>query len=135
MAFMVWQEQYSVHIPEIDQQHQRIIYLLNQLCEAVEKDQADDLLGSFLVEVIACFGSHFSSEERMMREARYPGLDSHQEAHSAFMADLNGFYQDYKRGNAQLSLAVLTRIKDWLDEHMVSTDQLYIDHLHRHGIR
>jgi len=42
MALFNWSERFMLGIPEIDQQHKMIVYLINQLNESREAGRCDD---------------------------------------------------------------------------------------------
>ena len=51
MAFFEWDDNYSVGVAEIDQQHQRLIGLINELHEAMTQGSSRNALVSAIDEL------------------------------------------------------------------------------------
>ena len=118
-----WTQALSVGIPEIDAQHQELFRRVNRLLEAAlagdprEAGATLAFLGEYAV-------THFSAEERFMRDVGYPGLRRHREEHELFVADLRALDREFAEGGPTPGLvARLNRqVGDWLRGHVCVTD-------------
>ena len=68
-------------VPEIDQQHQELIRLLNRLNDAVKNRELRQKVYQIMDEIIVFTRRHFESEERLMFKAGYPEIEAHKEKH------------------------------------------------------
>ncbi|MCB1857143.1 MAG: hemerythrin family protein [Gammaproteobacteria bacterium] len=107
MPFVTWSEEYSVNVKVIDQQHQKLLELVNGLHAAVESCIEKEQLRQMLVELVKFTAIHFSTEEEYMKKYDYPQLASHHREHRILLRHLNDlvnavsggfrptFYSDY----------------------------------------
>ena len=106
MAFFEWDDNYSVGVAEIDEQHQELIELINRLHEAIEQGSAGnaassainelDTMSSVLDELVDYSCYHFSTEEKYMLEYTYPEYDRHKRLHAQFVDRVEAFKRDYE---------------------------------------
>jgi hemerythrin len=61
-----WTSEYSVHVPEIDRDHQFQFGLVNRLHEAMLAGRGAETLGTLLAELTKFTMSHFANEEKIM---------------------------------------------------------------------
>ncbi|MBI4797186.1 MAG: hemerythrin family protein [Desulfarculus sp.] len=134
MAYIEWQPEFSVGIPSIDQQHQQLVKMINELYTAMHGGQGQAALGKVLNGLAQYCVSHFANEERLMTQHGYPDLAAHKEIHAKMTAKVNGLMQDLKSGKAQMSLSVATFLKDWLTKHIQQTDMKYSPFLKGKGV-
>ncbi|MCL6546406.1 MAG: hemerythrin domain-containing protein [Bryobacteraceae bacterium] len=66
MAFLDWQEAYSVKVPELDQQHQRLVGMLNRLHDALRAGGDPAVAQKVVEELVLYTQHHFAAEERLM---------------------------------------------------------------------
>ena len=118
-----WTQALSVGIPEIDAQHQELFLRVDRLVTSMLSDDHGEV-GPMLAFLADYAVTHFSTEERFMREVGYPGLPSHREEHERFAADLRALDRDFAAGGAQPGLVgrVNRQVGDWLRGHVCVTD-------------
>jgi hemerythrin len=132
MAFLAWQESYSVKVPELDQQHQRLVGMLNRLHDAL-RGGGDPAVAQKVVEELVLYTQHhFSAEERLMESCGYPELEEHRRKHRAMEAQVHAFRQQIASGGVSAQLKLMTFLRDWLQKHILETDMRYSDHLSAH---
>jgi hemerythrin len=118
-----WTQALSVGIPEIDAQHQELFRRVDRLLEATLADDHRET-GAMLVFLGEYVLTHFSTEERFMREVGYPGLPRHREEHERFVADLRALDRDLAEGGVVPGLVgrLNRQVSDWLRGHVCVTD-------------
>lgn len=131
MAFVNWTPELSVGIVTIDRQHQRFIDLLNAFAGAVTAGHARALMIETLTEVTEYARTHFAYEEDLLETTGHPGYAAHRAVHARFAAEADAMLADLKAGNWVSTTQVLTRLRDWLVDHIRETDQQYAEHLLR----
>ena len=125
MAFFVWDNKYSVGIREIDEQHKKLINILNELYEAMQAQKASDVLGKVLLELVNYTKTHFATEEKYMAQFGYPDEAAHKREHVAFTDKVSTFKSDFEEGRTAMSVSVAAFVKDWLIRHISGTDKKY----------
>ena len=78
MPIVTWSDQYSINVGEIDDQHQKILELVNDLHNAVESCIEKETLRVKLSALVDFTDLHFSTEDQLMKKHGYPGMKAHQ---------------------------------------------------------
>ncbi len=125
MPVINWNDCYSVGIPQIDEHHQHLFFLVNQTYDKfISRDSAKNLAALF-DELIDYATYHFSMEEHWMRESNYPELAIYQKEHGIFSKRVGELQSCYHEGEVHLSLEVLSFLHNWLSTHILQSDAAY----------
>lgn len=135
MALINWSDQYSLAIPSIDNQHKKLIELINQLHEALAAGKAKEVLGSILVELADYTVTHFKFEEQMMNKHGYTSFNGHVTVHNEFVNKIQGYVNDFEQGRSAFSISLMNFLRDWLTNHILKTDKEYAKWFADRGIR
>ncbi len=125
MALFTWSDEYSVNVSGFDTQHKKLVDLINELHSAMKEGKSKEVLGKIIGELISYTKFHFSAEETLMVQAKYPGLAKHKEEHEAFTKKVLEFEEKFQRGSVVLSQEIILFLKDWLINHIQGTDKKY----------
>jgi hemerythrin-like metal-binding protein len=123
MSLIVWSPILHVGIQIIDEQHKKLIDIINRLNEAMSQGKGKAVMGRILDELIEYTKTHFSMEERLMREHTYSHSPSHQSEHKKFIKSIGDFKTKYESGDTTLSVSILTFLCDWLTHHIQESDK------------
>jgi len=134
MPIMKWSDDLSVRIAEIDQQHQRLIDLINNLHDAMLNKKGKEIVSQIIDELAAYTVYHFQTEEKYMKQFNYLGQISHKREHDSFISKVDSFQKDYDAGKLGLSLEIMTFLRDWVTGHIKGTDKKYSDIFTAHGL-
>jgi hemerythrin len=119
-----WSDQLSVHVEQIDNEHKRLVNLLNELNGAVQTGAGQAALGGVLNGLVNYTVYHFSHEEELSRRSRYPGYEKHCRQHEGFTAKVLQVHADFQSGkSAGLPGDVLEFLKSWLSQHIMGADR------------
>lgn len=129
MELMEWKSEYSVGSTRLDDDHRQLFGLINRLNEAMQERRGKEVIASVLANLHAYASRHFEAEEAVMRECAYPGLTRHCQEHRTFTVRVERLIDEYERGNKLISIDVLLLLRDWLDKHILSSDQGYAGYL------
>ena len=133
MAFMTWNDSYSVGVKTIDHQHAGLFAMVNELHTAMMNGQAKNVVGSLLEKLVKYTVEHFAYEERMMEAAKYPSLVAHRAHHADLTRQVGDFMARYKRGDGAVNIELLQFLSDWLTKHIQREDKQYSPFLTRHA--
>ena len=143
MAFIEWDETYSIGIPEADDDHRQLIELINELHEAVVRDSHSNTIGaavdeletalSVLDELLAYGVQHFQVEEDLMLRFAYPDTEKHKEAHAVLADTIQTYRREFDEGKAVVSMEIVRFLKNWLDAHILDMPRKRGDFLKRQG--
>jgi hemerythrin len=135
MGFMAWTDNLSVSVMEIDNQHKRLIDLINNLYDAMKMGKGKDVLSVTLDELAAYSVEHFSAEERYMQKYSYDGYTAHKAEHDAFIQKVTEFKQGFEAGKALLSIEVMNFLRDWTVNHIAEVDTRFGAFLNTKGFK
>jgi len=123
----LWEERYSVGVPQLDEEHKTILALINTI--ALNRDQPG--WQANLVEILNQLTNyaigHCEREEAMLKEVGYPDLQGQQREHLAFRQRLAVFTMDMDDPEQQRRILnmLLSFLKEWWLEHILVSDMKY----------
>jgi hemerythrin len=135
MALIIWSEDLSVGIKEIDEQHKKLVQMLNELHDAMSAGKSTLVMGDLLAKLIAYTQTHFQKEESYMSKYAYADLPAHKTEHTALTQKALDVQKRYKEGTAMVSIEVLSFLKNWLTTHIQGTDKKYAPFLNSKGLK
>ena len=134
MASLSWNDNYSVNIREIDDQHKRLLALVGNLHTAMLQGQGKQALGKILDGVVAYAASHFAAEERLMKAHGYPEFDEHRQIHARMTQKVLDIQKQYHQGQVNITLDTMKFLEDWVTKHIMGTDKKYGPFLNSKGV-
>lgn len=135
MATMNWTDELSVKVPSIDEQHKKLIHLINAFYDNIRVKTPKEQIFILIKELKEYTVFHFSTEEKYFKQYNYPGYTQHKEEHEFFIKKVLDFEDRYKNGKLILSIEITNFIKDWVSNHICQTDKKYTDFLLQRGVK
>jgi hemerythrin len=135
MPLLTWKDEYRVRVREIDEQHQKLVAMINELNDAMGQGQAKAVLENILSKLVAYTVTHFAAEERLLQTHGYPAFGEHKEKHEKMTGKVLALQRDYRQGKTRLSIEVMDFLKNWLDKHILGTDMKYSEFLTGRGVK
>ena len=124
MTVLVWQPELNTGIDVIDQQHQRIVGLINQLADAhTRQDQ-----GAVLEELVDYTLSHFAFEEELLEESGYSFGPAHKRVHDMFVRRVGEYRMRFEAGE-DITTELKSMLARWLFNHIRGDDKAYAKHV------
>jgi len=135
MPLMTWTDKLSVGVGVIDDDHKKLVGMVNELYDAMQAGHGKASLGRILDGLVQYTKFHFAREEKFFAQTGYPAAVPHKQEHDALTRQVLDVQQKYAAGaGSTLSLDVLHFLKDWLVKHIQGSDQKYQPHLNAKGI-
>jgi hemerythrin-like metal-binding protein len=132
-VMIAWTEQYSVGVRKLDQQHQDLFNILNELTAFEDIAEASELVPDILERVTKYANDHFKTEERIMHEYGYPEHASQVSEHTEFKVKIARFCMDAIAGKPGLLGELREYLTDWLTRHDSHADAKFKDFLMANG--
>ena len=86
---IIWKDEMSVGVAQLDDDHKGLISILNRLGEALHDDGDTRAALTLGFRALSQFMRvHFAREEHAMRAADYPGLEGHHPQHVDFIEEM-----------------------------------------------
>jgi hemerythrin len=126
-----WNNDLSVGIEEIDNQHRELIGRINQLFDACNQGKGKAAVQEtikFLEDYVII---HFGAEEKAMVQYGYPDYASHKVHHQQFVASFGELKNRLETDGPGAYLVVLTNriVVDWLNSHIRNVDKILVAYL------
>jgi hemerythrin len=109
----------------MDQQHRRLVDLINQLYDAMGMGKGDSVKRVVLSDLLTYTKVHFAAEERLMQEHAYPHFASHKRLHDELTGQVLQLTDKLQAGQMVASVTLANFLKDWLQTHITQEDRKY----------
>lgn len=135
MALIAWSNMLSTGVSEQDNQHKKLIDLINQLNDAMLAGHAADVQGKVLSELVNYTVSHFGYEEKLMAQHGYEDTPAHKAEHAKFVQTAGDLKKKFDSGNATITSDIMNFLRDWLTSHIMKTDKRLGQALNKAGVK
>ena len=133
--YLEWKDEYSVGIESIDQQHRKLVGLINQLSTAVDYSTGKEFEQEALDELVDYTKTHFSYEEGLMEANGYPDFEAHKAQHREMITKVEEVLAEYRKDPDTAMDNAKNYLQDWLIRHINGTDKQYSSFLIGKGVR
>jgi len=123
--FFLWKKEYSVNIAEIDNQHKKIIEMLNTLYFAFMHKEHKQKVESIIKQLEDYTMSHFGTEEKYFALYGYENRMEHVNEHETFIEKISVFKEEFEKNNAVLTFSIINFLREWLNKHILVEDKKY----------
>lgn len=117
---------------QIDCEHVQFVSLMNDLRNAIITGKSKVLLDRCFNELLTLASSHFTEEERLMKESGYPQLKEHREEHEIFCRKLLN-YKSQLNWRGSITIELMNILTDWFIDHAQKSDVEFINYLRCSG--
>ncbi|MDR2053416.1 MAG: bacteriohemerythrin [Treponema sp.] len=132
VVLVEWDNRYSVGIALIDDQHKELIRLTNDLYQGclAGNEEAEDFFFKTVRQVLDYTKFHFSAEEKLMENVRYPNYAEHRKQHEDFVMQMLNDVKSFQEGKKFVPNNFVRYLKDWILSHIAIMDTLYAKYIH-----
>lgn len=126
-----WQENFATGIAKIDEQHQKLVVLLNKLAGHLAYGSDNILVGEVLSDLANYTKYHFKTEEAIWLKyfGDSPEFTTHQKAHNSFIEKLNDINPEDE--NLETVITKLVGfLTNWLAYHILESDMRLAKTIH-----
>lgn len=134
MSYFVWEDRFSVHVKEIDDQHKTLVGMLNTLYGAMVANKGREVHKDIIYEMVRYARVHFETEEKYMQRTDYAEYHAHKSEHDQFTAKALDLKERADKEYFILTLEIMNFLKEWLQNHILVTDSRYAKHFNAQGI-
>lgn len=134
MAVIEWSDSLSVNVKTIDDQHKKLVEMLNNLHDAFIGNHGQDAQKAIVVGMVGYAATHFATEEKYMTQFNYPDYPAHKKEHDDFTAKAIDLKTRVENGSVVMTLDVINFLRDWLKNHISGTDKKYSKFFNDNGL-
>lgn len=126
MPSIIWTEEMSVGVPELDADHKVLIGVVNQIEAAANGQTRRGVTAKCLAQLRRYAEFHFAREEKVMQACNFPEADDHKHEHAAFIRTVGDLADRFDRDpNAAVEDELLSFLTQWLRRHILEVDMAY----------
>jgi hemerythrin len=125
MPLMNWSNDFSVTVPEMDEQHKRLFAMINELHDARSKGQGQTVIKPLLQGLVQYTRTHFSAEEQLLQRAKYAEFAQHKALHEKLIKQVLDLKARSDAGQAGVTVELMNFLKTWLVSHIQGVDKKY----------
>lgn len=133
--FVTWKDEYSVGIESIDNDHKKLLSLINNLQTSSLYYTGEDFDKQALDELLEYTKFHFAREEKLMEDNGYPDFQSHRRQHKHMTEHVVKMVKEYQDDSEKTVEDLLNFLKDWLINHINGSDKEYSGFLREKGVK
>lgn len=122
MPLIEWKDEYSLGVPDVDEEHRGLIDLINTLYDTVRTGEHDADVSEFLGEIYARIASHFALEELLMRRHDYDEYQDHKKDHEKLLEEIRDIMDEYEDRELLDVETLSRRLEAWFSEHFRTKD-------------
>jgi len=134
MPLIPWLETYSTHISVFDEEHKRLLHVINELADAIHEKKGSEILSPIFSELIDYTEVHFKHEEAEMEKLAYPELEEQQAEHQKLKSSILEFQERLNAGDEELVADVYKFLRHWMIDHIIKIDKKYGDFFLEKGL-
>ncbi len=135
MSIVTWDDSYSIKVETFDTHHKILIDLINILHDILNSNIDFELIDLIYDELIDYVKYHFTEEEKYLEHHNYPGLVIHKKEHVNFVNFITKSKEGIKgSGYLLAAIELFNFLREWLIDHILSTDMKYSEYLEKSGI-
>ncbi len=134
MPLMEWKDQYSVNIKEMDEQHKKLVEIINKHSIAVKSKEEREVLKNTIEGLLDYIEVHFNREEELMMQHDFSEYNAHKEEHSYLTQEVLNLYMRFMKGDEDTAFMVVSLMNHWLFNHICNEDKKYGEYLNSKGV-
>jgi hemerythrin-like metal-binding protein len=137
MPILNWTEEYSVGVQEFDNQHKKLMAIINKLFTLyTEKKFSNIDVNPIFAELNDYANIHFSTEEHYFNLYNYPQKAEHLAMHAAHRKKMIELKNEYDAENSEKTLfAISNFLNEWWIWHINNADKEYTNYFNANGLK
>lgn len=134
MALVDWSERLLTNVKQCDDQHKKLVNLVNDLHTAMTGGKGKEILGKILAELVSYTDYHFKTEEQLFAKYGYPEAQKHKLEHDELTRKAKDLKERFDKGQVTISIEVMNFLSNWLKDHILGSDKKYGPFLNSKGV-
>lgn len=129
-----WDEQYSVGVKELDDQHKSMVDYINQIEKARTEGDDRTTVVKILNGLVLYTKDHFALEETYFKMFDYAKIDVHIQEHLSLIEQVEKLVYHFEIGKPPGLTEMMDFLKTWLIDHILGADKEYMQCFSENGL-
>jgi len=132
---MTWTKEISVGVASLDDDHKKLIDIINALHAGIVAGHKKEILAAVLDQLVNYTKFHFAKEEELLFQTKYLAVSTHKMEHASFVSRITNLQERLKSAPVvMLDLELMSFLRNWLLTHIQGSDIKYGPRLNASGI-
>lgn len=124
-----WQQEYNTGIEAIDAAHRQIYRHMAYIQAHYKEEPIHPALNhAYIEDVLKLLESHFSEEERILKDQKFPFADYHAETHQKIWEKMLSLWEDSKHDLKKRQAFFEYLVQNYLVDHIGTEDMLFVQY-------
>jgi hemerythrin-like metal-binding protein len=132
--FFPWISSFETGIAPVDSQHRRLVGMLNELFDAMNRGEGNAVVGRILDGLVDYTSYHFKTEEELFAKHGYPEAREHIREHAVLRRQVLKLRASLRAGRSVFATQLAELLKEWLRVHILQSDKNFGVYLLSKGI-
>ena len=124
-----WLPSWSTGVEEIDNQHKKILVIINDILAEINSGEDQISLNSLLEKLANYAREHFETEETYLDTMGYELFHSHQDQHNTYLDVVSDFWLSGKYRDEKYREELVEFIQNWWKTHILVEDLIWARNL------
>ncbi|MFZ4648878.1 MAG: bacteriohemerythrin [Patescibacteria group bacterium] len=137
MSLIPWQDSYSIGINEIDEQHKKMLGIINHLTDLFDNKQNrnEAEIEQTIKDLTDYAIYHFQAEEKYFAIFHYDRAEEHIKVHDQYRAKIEEWRKRYdKNKDPKVFFEISEFLQSWWTWHINNTDRAYAPLFKENGV-
>lgn len=131
MTLFIWTDAFATGDQSMDDEHRRLINLVNAVLESIANCESPDHLRQSLSNLVEYTRAHFGREEVQMLHIAYPGIGLHSADHAYLLLQIEEVKGKLELGEKINPMALYLFLTRWVKDHILQLDMKLVAALRR----
>jgi len=122
---IIWDSRFSVGNTKIDDEHKKLIGVVNDLIEFVEFKKDREEFAKILSEMTDYCLTHFKKEENYMKKFAYPDFTKHHTLHTDYIYKVAMYNIELSENIPPDPKEIISFLEKWWTSHIMIVDREY----------
>ena len=124
---LLWKSEYNIGNLKIDQEHQKLFAIARKTLSVIKLNNDEQEIGKIkelITELFTYVGTHFSNEQKYMKEVKYPELENHILLHKNLLDMLTNLISKLNSMNLkEIEQSLYSFIEEYFIRHIILEDK------------
>lgn len=137
MPLIEWKSEYALGVKEIDEQHQKMLSIINRLYDLFTDKKHEDQgeIDKIIKEMADYAVYHFETEEKYFQLYAYEKSTEHIEVHNQYRTKIDAWRIKYAADkNTAIFFEISEFLQNWWTWHINNTDRDYVPFMKANGV-
>ena len=124
---LIWKSEYNIGNLKIDQEHQKLFAIARKTLSVIKLNNDEKEIGKIkelITELFTYVGTHFSNEQKYMKEVKYPELENHILLHKNLLDVLTNLISQLNTMELkEIEKSLYSFIEEYFIRHIILEDK------------